>query len=1187
MSSKTDSSKIIHHLLSIYPTLFLPGMVQVLPTILAGIVSTSMLDRVDATVALSGYALAFLSTGPRVEALNGDIVKAVRQLLIRPLPGARDRTESKTSKTSGLLTHLINRATKEDTPETKNVGSRWAVTTVCSLICLTGHRVFSGQKACALALETARLVLIRKPNGYKELLACLWRCLIWAFSRVPHDGTRADNVRSGPFDTVKQELRFGAGACLISTLLYCRPGHPQGSADASGVEAERAISVLKDMVASSEDCVHRDGVWVLARMVSRIGSGDAPRICTWSPDDLIVRDLFSRQMSTMDPASIASTIRQAISNRPEVRPLEEVEIQLAWDDLRDIWLLCVRRELQKNQYRSLSNELVGIWQALLLVRTHLTQEQGHLTATEDFTNNVVSIIADFLRWSLQGSEKSSPTATAAQSRGLSLCAQLWTVVSTVFSEAWLSKAANTLLTRILQHTFEISADDVKAAWSRMCGALISSSSPGLVARLVAEDEEHRTAELRRELWYLTAMSWASIEPQPSLEDAVEFLCVPAGVWSPSGQELAAWDDVLEYTISQASTPAGPTGAVFDSLIRRVLGGQEASSLIRVPWLIIRLLSRWREAGDFTSTLLGTVAACFTQVYPENQEQLDSTENLGPVLQIVAQIWDIIRNCPPASIMSILAPLADGLAVWIGDEHEYVPVQEYNKIIVPLYCDALEALRHIPINSDTLHALARFLRSTFNRIPEPGHGPHAFCNFWQQIQPSLGHLDGGYPEDLKVALCVCHQVFDMSLPSDLSIDTESQTESQEARSMPLVRSSNYRMDRSAEIHTNSCPPVSSQLLQKASRALGLERGLLHSHYSHKSDLRRSRLLPAPVSPTPALRSSDASRSSNHILSSPTDAIRARRFVKGPSSRTAHERPSKTPDRPVKRRKLSPLSKPKGTPGSSSVVQSSPLAIPSKRGRDSHDPSPVTPKRSRRLSADVEGQSPSGSKRRASTACSSTPQPSPSKRTLKDEQLLSPEVPSPETAARLRARAPPADDEDDDYDTWEVPIVDDDVVPDSQPDYEHDHEDSLVPSFMKGLMDSTQPADDAGDSNDDFQDVDDLSWKALGKRPERKPALRMQTAPASFIHDPDSIDIAAEASVPMRRAHTESVSRLEELRNMCDVLEEDGSQLDVEEMLAMSKFASRIGTIMSEKLSKKLSGGGSPTETAGGHSGSRLR
>lgn len=100
------------------------------------------------------------------------------------------------------------------------------------------------------------------------------------------------------------------------------------------------------------------------------------------------------------------------------------------------------------------------------------------------------------------------------------------------------------------------------------------------------------------------------------------------------------------------------------------------SLTRVPWLIT-CLSRWREVSEST---LATLCTFLVELYQDTQVKLDSTENLGTVLQFLAHIGKMIRECPPVDIMSLLPPLADGLATWIGDEYEYVPVQEYNAIV---------------------------------------------------------------------------------------------------------------------------------------------------------------------------------------------------------------------------------------------------------------------------------------------------------------------------------------------------------------------------------------------------------------------------------------------------------------------------------------------------------------------------
>ena len=113
-------------------------------------------------------------------------------------------------------------------------------------------------------------------------------------------------------------------------------------------------------------------------------------------------------------------------------------------------------------------------------------------------------------------------------------------------------------------------------------------------------------------------------------------------------------------------------------------------------------------------------------------------------------------------------------------------------IIPLYKDALDILKEIPMTSDTLYALAQFLYSAFVRIPHPGLGPAAFRDFWIHIQPTLAHFAGPYPDAIKTALQACHDVYGLAFLSDISLSTESQTASQAHAHMALVSSHRPRL-----------------------------------------------------------------------------------------------------------------------------------------------------------------------------------------------------------------------------------------------------------------------------------------------------------------------------------------------------------------------------------------------------------
>ena len=285
---------------------------------------------------------------------------------------------------------------------------------------------------------------------------------------------------------------------------------------------------------------------------------------------------------------------------------------------------------------------------------------------------------------------------------------------------------------------------------------------------------------------------------------------------------------------------------------------------------------------------------------------------------------------------------------------------------------------------------------------------------------------------------------------------------------------------------------------------------------------------------------------------------RRLAAGPSSRVAHERSRTAPDRPIKRRKLSPSA-------DLPVLASEEVyAQPPKRG--SSAATSVTSRRSRWRFDGVEIKTVQDHKRRTPNEDSSTPKQSK----MSAAQLLSPEVPSPAVAAGQSS---------DDYDGWEVPLCADDdmdIVPDSQPSCDEGEDDSMLPSFMKEQKGKARPfADETEESNLPTlaEDVLVPSSKALGKRPQH--TSRMQTAPPSYLRE-DAHSAEREhgqiPSAPLQRANT-AFAQLEGLQNVYDLLEQDGSQLDPDQMVAASALTHRIGTLLSEKLSKKLGGNSS--------------
>ncbi|PIL22657.1 hypothetical protein GSI_15349 [Ganoderma sinense ZZ0214-1] len=1130
MSPKNKHAKVMHHLWSEYPAACLPDIVGTLPKIFSHLVSSDAAIRAEGATALSGFACALLSVWSSVRSsFKAAVLHELRKFLFSE-GGKEDPPGAK-------LPQIITRAVREDTAGAPHNGPRWAVTVICCLIVLSGHGILASHRLCSFVLKSAEVVMNCKKKPGSELLVCIWRSLIWAFAHFPENDIPAPatleeqperhSSHKTAFDIVKQEPRGGNAICLIACLLYGRPGRSGGP---SRVEFDKAVIVLKDVVSSPFDSNYRNGVSILERLVRAIGAakgtpGDVS-ITSWTPDDIPIKSLFSRRMLDAELSAFSSSIQHAGRVSPSViRPLLEHEIQQHWKELLEIWTICARRELRGAELIALPDTLVHVWQALLLVKTHLTQGLEHLTTSPDSTHCVVLAIAEFLDWSpFTDGKGSSLPQDVIQRRALSICHQLWDVACKVFSDSWLLTAAGLLLSNVVRHTFDLSTEEVKTAWSDLCASLIATNAPDFIARLALEDEDHRNMAIRQKLWSLTAETWTAREPAPSWTDSVDLLVVPLRNWTLDKEtDMTVWSAVLQHAISQAHLLAEPSLVVFEAIAER--GFKDEAELLDAPKLLLHMLSLFTVDDDACrkSVFLQHVGTVLRGLYAK------ALENMPLAIQALAHIRRVVQDCPVNAILPVLSSLADGLSAWIGDENEVLLVEDHNAIVVPLYCDALNALRKIPVTSDTLQTFATFFCSAFVRIPEPATGPLAFCEFWTDIRPSLTHLNGAYPEEIKAALRASHDVLGIDVPSCLSLETDldghSSILTSPAKPSPAKRSM-QRHPRAEHEEDSLGRPWQSTLSpfrEKASPAASAKTSPFPNTPGAKRSL--SHTLPEADSPvTPARRrNNDANRS--YMPSSPTEALRARRLAAGPSSRVAHERARTASDRPIKRRKLSPLHE------SPTAHLRGGAAGPSKRV-----PSPATSSATSRSGwrfDGVEVETFKDFKRRTTT-------PQPSETTAAN--MLSPEVPSPTVAVG------PSSDDYDDYDAWEVPIcVDDmDMVPDSQPSdgKDDDDDDSLLPSFMK------EHKAVGGDRRDD---IPTPSSKASGKRPQH--TARRQTAPPSFRRDdsPDAEDPRA-AAAPVKRANT--ISALEGLRDVFDNLQRDGSQLEMEQIVAASAITHRI-------------------------------
>ncbi|KAI0349596.1 hypothetical protein OH77DRAFT_1499498 [Trametes cingulata] len=1212
--------EIVHNMLSRYPHTFFEGCAGLLPNVLGHLASTIATARVNASVALAGYALSFLSIPPAERDVTIiDVYSAVHAFIRAQLPPTKPVPRNNAPV---LVSDYLTRAAAEDLSRTDGQGPRWAITVICCLTVLSGHGIFTGTRPFKLIVSILELLSKRKGETATHLMACVWRCLVWAFLQLPRkpeparpfrdDARPPRNRREAAFGLVRQELRGGVGACLVAGLVAnASLSDEHASPAVSTVDLEWALSVLHDMVVHSSERVYEDSLAILGRLVSGIGkpteSSEGPTIeKRWNPNDIIVQELLSRHVLRADAQQFSAALKPAMV-------FDAFMIVGQWDQLVGIWVNAAERELrgQTAAAFALRDVLIQTWQALLLVQTQLTQEHGHLTATPDFAAKAVAIVAHFLERGQQpvGGPPSACT-TEVQSRVLSLCGQLWTTMRHVFSESWLSAAAESLLTAVLKHTFDLRDDRVKASWSQLCSSLVSVSAPMLMARLVVEDEAHGVVDIKRELWRLAAKQWSTGTPKPSWQESVEFAATALRYWVMDDEETGLWTATIDNALAQAALDSEGPWSVLESLVQRIPEDVPVMCrLLDVPAVGQHLLSCLRVTTDMKLpvTLLRYINTFLCDLYSSLPERISRG------LQALGSIRRAIRESSAEHTVDLLAVLSEGLAIWVGDKEELLLDGEYNDVIIPLYRDVLDNLRQVKITPDILAAFARLLYSVFIRIPAPGHGPIAFCEFWLDVGPSLKNMRDSYPEEIKIALTACRDVLGGASLQDISLDSDSHSGSQPEVS-PMKSDSLTPQSASAmrarilELQKTPTPLRQRNVSPSVSPEVPFERGTS-----------ARRLVYEPLS-TPSKRTNDHLTSSDFMPSSPTDAVRARRLAMRPTSRVAHERAAKPAERPLKRRKVD--SSPR-TPKERPLAESP--STPSTSSRRST--------RNRPLVESPEIAAEKGSAQIANRNDSSTPRGAG---TSKGKQVAStPGRPSPTKFA------PTVTPSSDDYDAWEAPILDEDVprlsdhediVPDSQPSDAEGEDESLLPSYMKttGLGrrqdDSDYAAGRSGTSlphihaaypahlsdpvpcfgyvpEDDTMIVDDdrqapspiPTTKTQGKKRSRaahpSSPVRVHTAPASLQHSQSSaqvpVPLPEEAGHPLRRARTAS-ARLEELRHVYDALREEGSQLPVGEIAAASELAGRLGAMLSEKLSRRLradDGGGDGGGGRGGEGSSK--
>jgi hypothetical protein len=212
--------------------------------------------------------------------------------------------------------------------------SVWALVTLASLIVLADSQLFSRPRSFRLIFDTMRHSSKHGKSVVRSLHTEVWKCLVWAMSRIRDDTdtlARASRV-------LAQDLKPGIGSHIVGALL-------QHQDEALVPEV---ISTLKTLIDHPRDSMLHEGVLLLNRLISGVGTSDDYAVTDAVPFDYLSHELVDGTWLRLDMTELQERLSTETAPFPiaSIRSLTEPEIVANWQELSEFWALAVEK-LQK------------------------------------------------------------------------------------------------------------------------------------------------------------------------------------------------------------------------------------------------------------------------------------------------------------------------------------------------------------------------------------------------------------------------------------------------------------------------------------------------------------------------------------------------------------------------------------------------------------------------------------------------------------------------------------------------------------------------------------------------------------------------------------------------------------------------------------------------------------------------
>ncbi|KAF9005428.1 hypothetical protein BDQ17DRAFT_1353043 [Cyathus striatus] len=370
--ASADSLRSICQLLRRHPQKFIDIFACFLEPTLAFLSSGSFELRLDAADALCSFAAAKIQLP--VTPVFETFAESIRMYI-----------EGQVSKVLAHKPNCLPTILSNTISDDKGKGPRWIVAVVASII-LSDYLLFLHPKSLKLVLNALSRLRQNKRDAARTEHSLLWKCLIWAFSRIPRNSSDAklEDIRRKAFNVVRQELTRG----LLST---CTPSDVDPARTASDISL--LLGIPSTMITNHDHLATFEGLALLNQIMR--GSKQTDKLADnrrLFPLALIDGSLLKPRRPTDDMTDTVKSL--GCTHLPDIRPLTQNEIVYHLDDIINIWKCSTQKALMESEL-AIPEDVFTIWRALLSLYSYLGQQTTEPAASFKFSVRVASIIAGF------------------------------------------------------------------------------------------------------------------------------------------------------------------------------------------------------------------------------------------------------------------------------------------------------------------------------------------------------------------------------------------------------------------------------------------------------------------------------------------------------------------------------------------------------------------------------------------------------------------------------------------------------------------------------------------------------------------------------------------------------------------------------------------------------------------------